>query len=149
MGSVCIFFYQMLVEHMQIRSYRCELRRYCCKSLFLQGGNYLLKIFTLQTFVLHRFQSRKFSGDLPQTPLGAFTDSNPLIQSSEIPNLCLAAKIGHFWHTPCFFVILFLLAPCLVGVVHRSMDPNFLKKCHLSSNGILTNIIQNQIWDLD
>ena len=48
-----------------------------------------------------KYQTAKISGTLPWIPLGAYQSRspNPLLQSSEIPNLCLTAKIGNFWLT--------------------------------------------------
>ena len=106
----CVCFDQMHVEHMQIG-------RYCCNKVAMsnKGGivvnryffserNYFLKIFTLQTFLLNRFQSLiSAKQPKPCTPFGAYRAGprTPLLQSSEIPNSALTVQIGNFQLTTC------------------------------------------------
>ena len=57
MHAQLCFFYQMSVEHMQIGNYRCNkvalkiYRGIVVNHYFFSERNYLLKIFTLQTFI--------------------------------------------------------------------------------------------------
>ena len=72
-----VFFYQMPVEHMKVESYCCNkvaltnFQDIAVNCFLFSERNYLLKIFTLQMFVLNQFQSvisaklPKFYGALP------------------------------------------------------------------------------------
>ena len=76
----------------------------------------------------------KFSGALPQTPLGPFRASPQtlLLQSSEIPNLGLMGQTGNFWLTPWEFLII-LLCKLQQKYFDLNLKNKFLKSLDLMS----------------
>ena len=97
-----VAFYRMCVEHVLKLSLQqsCseELRRYCCKSLFLQWekpfakGIYITNVHFKLILELYKCQ---IFGSFPTNPIVSLQSrsQNPLLQSSEIPNFCLMTHL--------------------------------------------------------
>ena len=80
------------------QSYSEELRRYCCKSLFLQWDKLFAKDICITNVhsksILEPYKCQIFRGFTPN-PIGSLLSRspNPLLQSSEIHNLCLTTHL--------------------------------------------------------